>query len=100
MSPPNPSRMWIFDPGFQGLRLSMTMSSSCKVTVLKEISACLHTSMQLWDHYMTYCTGGRCSGAQAGPALDWMQRVRIAIDAARGLEYLHEIAQPSLYTRY
>ncbi|KAL7250991.1 hypothetical protein ACSBR1_012919 [Camellia fascicularis] len=31
-------------------------------------------------------------GAQPGPVLDWMQRVRIAIDAARGLEYLHEKA--------
>ncbi|CAL5337024.1 unnamed protein product [Camellia sinensis] len=33
-------------------------------------------------------------GAQPGPVLDWMQRVRIAIDAARGLEYLHEKVQP------
>ncbi|KAE8802747.1 U-box domain-containing protein 11 [Hordeum vulgare] len=29
-------------------------------------------------------------GAQPGPALDWMQRVKIAIDAAKGLAYLHE----------
>ncbi|KAF9610715.1 hypothetical protein IFM89_024565, partial [Coptis chinensis] len=32
-------------------------------------------------------------GAQPGPVLDWMQRVTIAIDAARGLEYLHESMQ-------
>ncbi|GMI70455.1 MAZZA [Hibiscus trionum] len=38
-------------------------------------------------------------GAQAGPVLDWMQRVRIAIDAARGLEYLHEMVQPSVIHR-
>ncbi|PIN24965.1 Serine/threonine protein kinase [Handroanthus impetiginosus] len=34
--------------------------------------------------------------AQPGPVLDWMQRVRIAIDVARGLEYLHEKVQPSM----
>uniref|UniRef100_A0A0E0IM98 non-specific protein-tyrosine kinase n=2 Tax=Oryza nivara TaxID=4536 RepID=A0A0E0IM98_ORYNI len=38
-------------------------------------------------------------GAQPGPALDWMQRVRIAIDAAKGLEYLHEKVQPSIVHR-
>ncbi|CAM0884138.1 unnamed protein product [Alopecurus aequalis] len=31
-------------------------------------------------------------GAQPGPALDWMQRMKIAVDAAKGLEYLHEKA--------
>ncbi|KAL1535264.1 PTI1-like tyrosine-protein kinase 3 [Salvia divinorum] len=38
-------------------------------------------------------------GAQPGPTLDWMQRVRIAVDAARGLEYLHEKVQPSTIHR-
>ncbi|XP_078447422.1 PTI1-like tyrosine-protein kinase 1 isoform X2 [Wolffia australiana] len=38
-------------------------------------------------------------GSQPGPVLDWMQRVRIAIDAARGLEYLHEKAQPPVIHR-
>ncbi|RWR96845.1 PTI1-like tyrosine-protein kinase 1 [Cinnamomum micranthum f. kanehirae] len=38
-------------------------------------------------------------GAQPGPALDWMQRVRIAVDAAKGLEYLHEKVQPSVIHR-
>ncbi|KAJ4969435.1 hypothetical protein NE237_016136 [Protea cynaroides] len=38
-------------------------------------------------------------GAQPGPVLDWMQRVRIAVDAARGLEYLHEKVSPSIIHR-
>ncbi|CAI8601663.1 unnamed protein product [Vicia faba] len=38
-------------------------------------------------------------GAQPGPILNWMQRVRIAVDAARGLEYLHEKVQPSIIHR-
>ncbi|KAF8402264.1 hypothetical protein HHK36_013216 [Tetracentron sinense] len=38
-------------------------------------------------------------GAQPGPVLDWMQRVRIAVDAARGLDYLHEKVQPSIIHR-
>ena len=38
-------------------------------------------------------------GAQPGPVLDWMQRVRIAVDAAKGLEYLHEKAPTPLIHR-
>ncbi|CAN1253327.1 PTI1-like tyrosine-protein kinase 3 [Linum perenne] len=38
-------------------------------------------------------------GAQPGPVLEWIQRVRIAVDAARGLEYLHEKVQPSIIHR-
>ncbi|KAK9672065.1 hypothetical protein RND81_12G073900 [Saponaria officinalis] len=38
-------------------------------------------------------------GAQPGPVLDWIQRVRIAVDAARGLEYLHEKVQPTIIHR-
>ncbi|KAJ9555443.1 hypothetical protein OSB04_010057, partial [Centaurea solstitialis] len=38
-------------------------------------------------------------GAQPGPVLDWMQRVKIAVDAAKGLDYLHEKVQPSIIHR-
>eukprot|EP00252_Welwitschia_mirabilis_P004110 TRINITY_DN142_c0_g2_i2.p1 TRINITY_DN142_c0_g2~~TRINITY_DN142_c0_g2_i2.p1 ORF type:complete len:251 (+),score=63.09 TRINITY_DN142_c0_g2_i2:436-1188(+) len=38
-------------------------------------------------------------GAQPGPVLDWMQRVKIAVGAAKGLEYLHEKAQPRIIHR-
>ncbi|GER36995.1 protein kinase superfamily protein [Striga asiatica] len=38
-------------------------------------------------------------GAQPGPILSWSQRVKIAVGAARGLEYLHEKAQPHIIHR-
>lgn len=38
-------------------------------------------------------------GAQPGPVLSWAQRVKIAVGAAKGLEYLHEKAQPSIVHR-
>ncbi|PUZ56929.1 hypothetical protein GQ55_5G386100 [Panicum hallii var. hallii] len=38
-------------------------------------------------------------GAQPGPPLSWMQRVRIAVSAARGLEFLHEKAEPRVVHR-
>ncbi|KAL5782784.1 hypothetical protein ACOSP7_007813 [Xanthoceras sorbifolium] len=33
-------------------------------------------------------------GAEPGPILSWAQRVKVAVGAARGLEYLHEKAEP------
>uniref|UniRef100_A0ACD5VMP7 Uncharacterized protein n=1 Tax=Avena sativa TaxID=4498 RepID=A0ACD5VMP7_AVESA len=38
-------------------------------------------------------------GSQPGPALSWMQRARIAVGAARGLEFLHEKAEPHVVHR-
>ncbi|KAG0470604.1 hypothetical protein HPP92_017304 [Vanilla planifolia] len=38
-------------------------------------------------------------GAQPGPVLSWAQRVKIAVGAAKGLEYLHEKAQPQVIHR-
>ncbi|CAH8356112.1 unnamed protein product [Eruca vesicaria subsp. sativa] len=38
-------------------------------------------------------------GAQPGPTLEWKQRVRVAVDAAKGLEYLHEQVQPPVIHR-
>ncbi|KAK9716497.1 hypothetical protein RND81_06G237500 [Saponaria officinalis] len=39
------------------------------------------------------------NGAQPGPVLSWAQRVKIAVGAARGLEYLHEKAEPHIFHR-
>ncbi|KAF1894108.1 hypothetical protein Lal_00004027 [Lupinus albus] len=38
-------------------------------------------------------------GAQPGPVLTWTQRVKIAVGAAKGLEYLHEKANPQIIHR-
>lgn len=38
-------------------------------------------------------------GAKPGPVLSWAQRVKIAVGAARGLEYLHEKAEPRIIHR-
>lgn len=38
-------------------------------------------------------------GAQPGPVLSWSQRVKIAVGAAKGLEYLHDKAQPRIIHR-
>ncbi|XVF36763.1 hypothetical protein REPUB_Repub19eG0086400 [Reevesia pubescens] len=38
-------------------------------------------------------------GAQQGPILTWAQRVKIAVGAAKGLEYLHEKANPHIVHR-
>ncbi|KAK6254299.1 hypothetical protein QUC31_016031 [Theobroma cacao] len=38
-------------------------------------------------------------GAEPGPVLSWTQRVKIAVEAAKGLEYLHEKARPHIIHR-
>ncbi|KAJ0606592.1 putative protein kinase RLK-Pelle-RLCK-VIII family [Helianthus annuus] len=39
-------------------------------------------------------------GAQPGPVLSWSQRVKMSVGAAKGLEYLHQKAQPHIIHRY
>lgn len=35
----------------------------------------------------------------SGIRLDWKRRIQVALDAARGLAYLHELASPSIVHR-
>ncbi|KAI4335073.1 hypothetical protein L6164_013754 [Bauhinia variegata] len=39
-------------------------------------------------------------GANPGPVLSWAERAKIAVGAARGLEYLHEKAEPRIIHRF
>jgi pto-interacting protein 1 len=50
--------------------------------------------------FFVFQTGRKgVAGSQPGPALDWMKRVKIAVDAAKGLEYLHEKDQGPIVHR-
>jgi len=53
------------------------------------------------DVNICYAFSGRkgVKGAKPGPLLSWHQRVKIAVGAARGLEYLHEKANPHVIHR-
>jgi pto-interacting protein 1 len=55
--------------------------------------------MQLFN--MNLDTGRKgVKGAEPGQVLTWAQRVKIAVGAARGLEYLHEKAEVHIVHRY
>jgi pto-interacting protein 1 len=51
--------------------------------------------------YLRFMITGKkgVKGSQPGPVLSWMQRARIAVSAARGLEFLHEKAEPRVVHR-
>lgn len=50
--------------------------------------------------YLLFHAGRKgVKGAQPGPVLSWQQRVKIAVGAAKGLEYLHEKADPHIIHR-
>lgn len=39
-----------------------------------------------------------CAG-ESGIRLDWMRRIKITLDSARGLAYMHELANPPIIHR-
>ncbi|XP_073142267.1 leucine-rich repeat receptor protein kinase HPCA1-like [Henckelia pumila] len=49
--------------------------------------------------YISNGTLRDCLSGKLGFGLDWNQRLRIALDAARGLSYLHELADPPIIHR-
>ena len=54
----------------------------------------------LWFYHCHLHAGRKgVKGAQPGPVLTWTQRVKIAVGAAKGLEYLHERADPHIIHR-
>uniref|UniRef100_A0A804PFP8 Protein kinase domain-containing protein n=1 Tax=Zea mays TaxID=4577 RepID=A0A804PFP8_MAIZE len=68
---------------------------------LAQVSVVSRLKHENFVDMLGYCIQGDqrrkgVAGAQPGPALDWMQRVKIVVDAAKGLEYLHEKVQPSI----
>ncbi|KAL9233056.1 hypothetical protein vseg_008097 [Gypsophila vaccaria] len=75
--------------------------------VLELVGYCLDTALRVLAY--EYAPNGSLhdilhgrkgvKGAQPGPVLTWAQRVKIAVGAARGLEYLHEKAQPRIIHR-
>jgi pto-interacting protein 1 len=59
-----------------------------------------HTNLSQSCIVIVYTTGrNTVQGSQPGPVLDWMRRVKIAIEAAKDIEYLHEKVQPSIIHR-
>ncbi|KAL3515801.1 hypothetical protein ACH5RR_022703 [Cinchona calisaya] len=49
--------------------------------------------------YISNGTLGESLSGKSGMRLDWMRRLGIALDAARGLTYLHELASPPIIHR-
>ncbi|KAK9018463.1 hypothetical protein V6N11_001437 [Hibiscus sabdariffa] len=60
----------------------------------------LYAVLLILQHYYFFNAWRKCvKGAQPGPVLTWAQRVKIVVGAARGLEYLHEKADPPIIHR-
>lgn len=63
----------------------------------------LHTSLtHLVCHYilsLDFSTIAIVLSGKSGMRLDWMKRLKVALDSANGLTYLHELANPPIIHR-
>lgn len=59
----------------------------------------LNIFMKLWMYLFGGAGRKGVKGALRGPVMTWHQRVKIAVGAARGLEYLHEKVNPQVIHR-
>eukprot|EP00243_Klebsormidium_subtile_P004644 TRINITY_DN18792_c0_g1_i1.p1 TRINITY_DN18792_c0_g1~~TRINITY_DN18792_c0_g1_i1.p1 ORF type:complete len:389 (-),score=81.84 TRINITY_DN18792_c0_g1_i1:478-1644(-) len=92
----------------QEFRSQVAMVSRLKHdNVLQLLGYCMEGTVRILCY--EYCANGSLhdyihgrkgvKGSAPGPVLDWMARVRIALGAAKGLEYLHEGASPPVVHR-
>lgn len=83
------------DDGF--LNLVSSISKLQHVNVVKLVGYCAEYGQRLLVH--EYCRNGTLNDAlhledEIHSKLSWSARIRIALGAARALEYLHEVCQP------
>jgi pto-interacting protein 1 len=92
----------------QEFRSQVAMVSRLKhENVLQLLGYCMEGPVRVLCY--EYCANGSLhdyihgrkgvKGSAPGPVLDWMTRVKIALGAAKGLEYLHEHASPPVVHR-
>ncbi|CAN8295270.1 unnamed protein product [Cochlearia groenlandica] len=65
--------------------------------LIKLLGFCVDGNLRVLAY--EFATMGSLHDILHGPTLDWITRVKIAVDAAKGLEYLHDKTQPSVIHR-
>nr|QNJ34484.1 CARD1-like protein 2 [Striga asiatica] len=58
-----------------------------------------HGEQMLVYEYISNGTLRDCLSGKSGSRLDWNKRLKVALDAARGLSYLHELSDPPIIHR-
>ncbi|KAG8368961.1 hypothetical protein BUALT_Bualt15G0100700 [Buddleja alternifolia] len=75
-----------------------TLKDSLSGTSMFYLFEFLISSISLPDHNKGYKLSTIVAG-RTGIRLDWMRRLRIALGAAKGLQYLHDLANPPIIHR-